>query len=1116
MNVPRRRLLLGLGLLLLPLAAAPDWDGLVATCRAALQAGDGPALTQAAAKLQAAAEAAKERGYLGAAWLFRGEACYLQEDWAGAVTAYTRMGALCEELGDQDQLGYAWLCVGLSQRALGEVDAAVEAFDRAQAASRTAKSWDQAGRAAFQASRLLADRYRLAEARDRAIAATELFRKGDSPDELIETIFHLASLEGGLGQTGDCRERYEEALRLARLSENKLLIGRGLNLLGAQLYSDGDLERAEKLLSEGVDLLDPDDAPPLFVAIVGNLAQVYQAGGAKEEAEQLFRQAILCAGKFDLPDEQATQQVLLAICLSEGGHYTEALDLLDQAEAVRRRLGDPVALAMVAVNRANVQLDLGDLRGALALYLQSLEVLEPAGLAELTGTLYNNIGRVFDMQGDSQRAVEWYQKAGDVAQRAGKPNLHALALNNAALSIYNTLRPVLPLDDADTPENRDLRELLQQAHDMFKTSAEVFEGTGDVRYLATIYNNLGLLATELGQTAEGLKHLQQSLELHQQQGQRQGMAQSYANLGLLHLRAGRPQEALSPLREAIRLCQRLGELEAQAAAWLNVGEAEQALGHVEESLAAYYQSIDLTEQRRARVGGDADQQRQFLAANLHPYLILLEALLRARRPAEAFAVAERARGRALLDMIAGGRVDLRQRLPAEVAAALREREEAVATTNLKLARLAAQPAAGEAALQAAREALDSARAALRNEEVRLAGMYPDAAADGVTASGDLASTASHLPADTALLQYAVSSEQLVLFVVTNRAGEPHLETWPVATGEPALDAQVTSFRALCANPRRRWKDAAAALYERLLQPALAALPETITRLVIIPDDVLYECPFQALYDAARQQTVTDRYEVVYATSASLLAATLQLGDQRRADPAPRRMLLVADPDFGERTQDDRSSVAVELLPPVVRGARLAALPGTREEAAKIREVMGQATLLEGKEAQETAVRAAMPEYRYLHFATHGLLDPAEPLYSAIALAEPADQRDDGFIEAREITRQTLHAELVTLSACQTGRGKTEFGEGLIGLPWAFFVARVPAQVVSLWSVDDQMTKELMTRFYERLAAGRPTAAALREAALDLRRTGASLPGGRQQSAEHPYFWAPFQLIGDWR
>ena len=146
-------------------------------------------------------------------------------------------------------------------------------------------------------------------------------------------------------------------------------------------------------------------------------------------------------------------------------------------------------------------------------------------------------------------------------------------------------------------------------------------------------------------------------------------------------------------------------------------------------------------------------------------------------------------------------------------------------------------------------------------------------------------------------------------------------------------------------------------------------------------------------------------------------------------------------------------------------------------------------------------------YKYLHFAAHGNVDEAHPARSGIVLSPLTDPKEDGTLQMNEIMQLKLNADLVTLSACRTGLGKLLHGEGMIGLTRAFIYAGANSVVVSLWNVNDVATASLMKSFYQNLQSGMPKAEALRQAKLELLT-------GEKRAWRHPYYWAPFVLIGE--
>jgi CHAT domain-containing protein len=187
------------------------------------------------------------------------------------------------------------------------------------------------------------------------------------------------------------------------------------------------------------------------------------------------------------------------------------------------------------------------------------------------------------------------------------------------------------------------------------------------------------------------------------------------------------------------------------------------------------------------------------------------------------------------------------------------------------------------------------------------------------------------------------------------------------------------------------------------------------------------------------------------------------------------------------------------------GDRYGSLQYAFAESKSVASIYPKSVTLAGSAAREANVKRLLPEFEFLHFATHGILDPHDGLRSGLLLAaEPRESSNDGILQAREIASMSLSAHLAVLSACQTGRGDERLGDGLLGLAWAFQSAGVPRVVASLWNVDDAATRALMTAFYAALKSASRVDEALRTASATLR---------KDPRYSSPYYWAPFQVIG---
>jgi CHAT domain-containing protein len=250
--------------------------------------------------------------------------------------------------------------------------------------------------------------------------------------------------------------------------------------------------------------------------------------------------------------------------------------------------------------------------------------------------------------------------------------------------------------------------------------------------------------------------------------------------------------------------------------------------------------------------------------------------------------------------------------------------------------------------------------------------------------------------------------------------------------------------------------------------------------------------------------VIENSAVSYAPSLTVLREMKAQRNKHRVNEAGHTILALGNPAIGQGTAEH---AALSL-----RGAKLDPLPTAEQEVKALGQLYGAAhsKIYIGPEAREDRVKTEAGQADVLHFATHGILNDAEPMYSHLVLAQ-GDQNEDGLLEAWELMRLDLKARLAVLSACETARGRFGAGEGVIGLTWAMFVAGVPTTLVSQWKVESASTRDLMINFHQQLKA--PSAAAgatvmaeaWRQAALKLMKNPAT---------SHPFYWAGFVLVGD--
>jgi len=435
------------------------------------------------------------------------------------------------------------------------------------------------------------------------------------------------------------------------------------------------------------------------------------------------------------------------------------------------------------------------------------------------------------------------------------------------------------------------------------------------------------------------------------------------------------------------------------------------------------------------------------------------------------------------------------------------------------------PAAGEGT----REALDGELGRLRRErdeiDAKIRAASPRLAALRQPQPLDLAAARKVLDPGTLALSYSVGEGRILLFAVTREGG---LQVKVLPVGEERLRRDVERFLEDVRQPAPGSGAAvlAQSLYGALIAP-VAGLVERSERVLILPDGPLHRLPFGALIrdtGGGARQYLTEWKPLHTALSLTVYGALRASRGEPRSVASSGSAPIVAfgDPRYPQNLAPNRDD-------PALRGLRSLhgnweALPYTRSEVERIAQSYPDARLYLGEGATEEQAKAVGREARVLHFATHGYLDDRSPLDSALVLSipdEPSPGRDNGLLQVWEIFESVrLDADLVVLSACESALGRELSGEGLIGLTRAFQYAGARSVVASLWSVSDQATAELMARFHRHYAAGLPKDEALRQAQIELIHEPIRMTTAQGQTVETdasaPFFWAAFQLFGDWR
>lgn len=936
------------------------------------------------------------------------------------------------------------------------------------------------------------------------------------------------------GDRTAARAAYEQALALAESRGDGAAVAAALHGLGGVLEATGDYGAARACYERSLGLAERLGSRALVASAHADLGIVDYREGEPERAQaHLERGAALARAAGD--------RAVLAKAVTGLGnvaYFTGELDhaLARYAEslALRRALGDLSGIALVLNNQGSVHYARGDYTAARALYRRGLAVAKRSGDPSQIARALNSFGSLHYMQNEYAQALGYLTRALAIQERLGDRAEVARALNNLAvihdvqgngdqaLALYGKAL-ALQRRLADRPGMARLlnnigevhlgRGELDAAERHFRQALALARAMGDKEVIAGQMHSLGTVHAALGRLGAAREAFAAGLELGEELADRVGVARHTHELAAVDLRLGDAQQARRRAGRAATLAGDVGELEIYWRARTTEGQALRALGASAEAQAALDEAIATLETLRGRVAGGEMERQRFLATRLAPYHELFRLALAAGRPEAALAAAERARGRVLLDVLRSGRGDVDAALTPEergaeerLLAELRAANRALYAARQASGAGAARRGALERAVREARLEYESYRAAVFSRHVRLRERR------GEVSGFELGTTAARLvEPGTALVEYVVLDEASYAFALTappgGGAGPPRLAWARLAAGRRELERRVADLERRLAARQADFRVAAAELYALLLQPLETHLTGA-ARLTIVPDGVLWELPFQALV-AGDGRYLLERHAVSYAISFAVLDELRARAHTLRR-PA-RRLLALGNPEVGG-VAPARLRGRLAHLRGRLRGRSgdlpFGRLPEAEAEVRDIARLYGAAgsRVYVGAAAQEARVKREAGSARVLHVAAHAVLDDRDPLYSHVVLAQSGGGAvEDGLLEAWEILDLRLGSDLAVLSACQTARGRHAAGEGVIGMSWALFVAGTPATLVSLWAVDSASTRELMVAFHRELVAGRPKAEALRRAALALLRDGRH---------HHPFYWAPFVLVGD--
>ena len=853
-----------------------------------------------------------------------------------------------------------------------------------------------------------------------------------------------------MGNFPDALENFQKSLALAQTLGDKKLEGAALGNIGG-VYSDmGDYSIALKELAKS--------------------DEVFESTGDRLGA--------------------AITLITIGRTYSLQHKNDEAVEALSRSLAVAEEMHDQANVNRALLNLGVVEKQRGNLAGALKYYEKSLAISRATSDRSIEGLVLNNIGNVYLEQNSFDEARSYYQQSLELARTLAEKDTIAMAISNRGESYRLAGNEDLALKD------------LQEALSLYK---ELGDKDGVAEFLAA----LGDIYRAKGEFAKAFEDYKESLKLSEELNSQHKIASVMVEMAEAYYLQKDFEKSLDSAEQAHAIGVTTEDRDIVWNSRTAAGKAARALNRLPESEAAFREAITTVESLRTDVAGGIEQGESFFENKLEPYDQMVDLLVKEGRYPVALSYAERAKGRTLLDVLAHGRVEITKSMTPEERKEEGELQDEIVGLNAKLQ--AARTAAKEdtKVVDAVKEQLNAVRLRYKDFRVRLYAAHPDLRVErGQIEPLSVEDTAKLLPDNrTAFLEYLVSDEAAFLFVLSQGADDAaDLRVYRIEVSAKELEGKIEGFRQQVSQRDLAFQSPAIRLYDLLLKPAEEQLREKTT-LLIAPDGPLWNLPFQSLEPRSGHYLIED-CALAYVPSFSVLREMMRV---RRRNAPSKKVSAATVIAMGNPALGSEISERVKLT---YRDNNLSPLPGAEDEVRTIERIYGpgESRVYVGKDADEDRFKREAPQFSILHLATHGVFNNSSPMYSYLMLSPSPDGKDDGLLEAWEILQMDLHADLVVLSACESGRGRIGAGEGLIGLTWSFFVAGASTAVVSQWKVESEGTAALMTAFHrsrelQRKKSKSPfaTAKALQEAELQLLRS---------KQYRHPFYWAAFVAVGD--
>ena len=913
-----------------------------------------------------------------------------------------------------------------------------------------------------------------------------------------------------LGQYAKALEFHQQALAIVREIGNKTAEGTILNNIGGIYDNLGQYPKALEFYQQALAIHTEIGNKMGEGASLSNIGLAYHHLGQYPKALEFYAQALAIRTQIsDKPGEGTTLNSIGGV-YSNIGQYPKALEFYQQALAIRSQIGDKAGQGTTLSNIGVVYDKLGQYPKALEFYEQALAIHTQIGDKAGQGTTLNNIGVVYINLGQYPKALEFSQQALAIRTQIGDKAGQGQTLNNIG-AVYISLGQY------------------PKALEFYQQALAISREIGYMAAQGTTLNNIGEVYDKLGQYPKALEFYQQALAIHIEIGNQAGEGETLNNIGAVYSNLRQYSKALEFFQQALAISREIGDKAVEGTKLSNIAFLLETQNQPELAIVFFKQSVNVTEGIRKDLRVlPKEQQQSFTETVAGTYRRLADLLLKQDRVLEAQRVLDLLKVQELEDYLRNvrGNNDTAQGLPnlppeqqtwtsyeAILNKAMEIGKELTQLRQIKPEnRTAKQEQRIAQLVNVQQKIVEDFNKFIESPEVSalVQQLNPKARkADLVNNLDEFIGLQDNLKnlQQKAVLLYPLLLDDRIELILTTPDSPPIRRT--VSVPKKQLNQTIAAFRSALQNPASDAKPPAQQLYNWLIKPLEAELKAADAQTIIYaPDAQLRYIPLAALYDG--QQWLVQRYRINNITAASLTDLNTK--------PQPQMQVLAGAFATG------RYSFKVGE-----QSFDFSGLPFAGTEVENLAKTVPTTTKFIDKAFTPQVTVPKMDDYTVVHLATHAAFVVGTPDDSFILFGN-GDR-----ITLRDIQTWSLkNVDLVVLSACETGLGgKLGNGEEILGLGYQMQRAGARAAIASLWTVDDGGTQALMNAFYGNLKKGNTTKAeALRQAQITLITGNSTALGKDRGSVEpeprnstpvppqvtnrlsHPYYWAPFILIGN--